>query len=265
MSTELIEFENEKKDTLRGIKYAPSQKTEHIVIFLHGFERNTSVERKFKSLSDQLLQKGVATLRFDATGCGLSDGEFRNFTIANRASDFEKALATFAGYAKVSIAAHSLGACVLDHYLSLNPRAQFSRILLIAPALNQKELLRYWFTQSEAQKNNPAQSPNWQNYREYMNEDLFQAYCQKNDKMTSMNFLGSHYFTENENKIYGANLQAPDGGVLHVHGNADNKVPLESMGITFDNQLIVKGGDHDLERPDMLEQWLLPAVEFLNS
>jgi hypothetical protein len=52
---------------------------------------------------------------------------------------------------------------------------------------------------------------------------------------------------------------------LHVHGEFDLSAPPESLGTEFPNRIIVKGGDHDLERPDFWEQWFPKAVEFLTK
>ena len=51
--------------------------------------------------------------------------------------------------------------------------------------------------------------------------------------------------------------------ILHIHGNKDAVVPLESVSVNFSNQIIVEGGDHDLEKPDQTKQWLEKVVEFL--
>lgn len=262
MSVELAEFKNSRQETLRGIKHAPSKKAEHVVIFIHGFERNSTAEKKFKSLADLLEQRNTASFRFDAAGCGISDGEFQNVTVRSRVDDFRQALAKISSYPRVSIVAHSLGACILDSYLSEHQPIEFQSVVLLAPALNQKELLRYWFVQSEAQKKDPQAKINWSNYREKLNEQSFQEDCKRSDKMTKMNFLGSEYFLENKEAVYGKELQKLENA-LHVHGDEDNKVPMESNPLNFPNMLQVKKGDHDLERPDMLKQWLDATVDFL--
>ena len=262
MISQLIEFENQKKETLRGIIHAPSAQAEHVVIFIHGFERNATVEKKFKSLSDRLAENNIASFRWDASGCGLSDGEFKKLTIKNRTEEFVEALAKVASYAKVSVVVHSLGACVLDKYLSQKQSKQFVSTILLAPALNQKELLRYWFAQSQTASDNPAQIVNWKNYREHFNEILFEKDCARPGRMTKMNYLDSEYFLENNAIQYGESLQKMKR-VMHIHGDADDKVPLESVPVSFFKKIIIKKGDHDLERPDMIEQWLESAVDFL--
>ena len=80
--TTLVEFPDATGHILRGILTKPD-KTTRGVLMLHGFERNASVEPKFKRLADHLSTMGVASLRLDYAGCGLSDGEFSHFTIAS--------------------------------------------------------------------------------------------------------------------------------------------------------------------------------------
>ena len=52
---------------------------------------------------------------------------------------------------------------------------------------------------------------------------------------------------------------------MHIHGNKDDKAPLENLNVEFKNKIIIKGGDHDLERPDMMEQWIKNAVDFIKN
>lgn len=79
---------------------------------------------------------------------------------------------------------------------------------------------------------------------------------------------------ENKDKDYSEILpvQGPpldrlnvEENILHIHGDSDDKVPLDSLGVEFKRKIIVKNGDHDLERPDMIKQWLLGTVSFLRE
>ena len=57
MKTTLLEFKNTQDDTLRGILTSQNSKPDGALIYLHGFERNSTTETKFKRISDQLAQK----------------------------------------------------------------------------------------------------------------------------------------------------------------------------------------------------------------
>jgi dipeptidyl aminopeptidase/acylaminoacyl peptidase len=55
--------------------------------------------------------------------------------------------------------------------------------------------------------------------------------------------------------------------LLIVHGDADDKVPIESNDQIKKSiqTIVVVGGDHDLQRPDMVKQYLDKAVNFLKK
>jgi hypothetical protein len=81
--------------------------------------------------------------------------------------------------------------------------------------------------------------------------------------MTKANYISAEYFLENQDKNYAELLSATEN-ILHIHGDADDKVPLESLSISFPNQIIIKDGDHDLEKPTVISKWLEKAVNFLS-
>lgn len=65
MKTQLLEFLNGENKILRGILALPNKEIHKTIICLHGFERCSSTEKKFKTLSDSLVEKKAAVLRLD--------------------------------------------------------------------------------------------------------------------------------------------------------------------------------------------------------
>lgn len=259
----LIEFKNRQGDALRGI--AALAQSDEIALFLHGFERTSVTEKKFKVLADELLKKNISSFRFDFTGTGLSDGDFAHATVASMADDLSRAIRAISEYGKnMHIVAHSLGACVAAQYLQGSEHVSYKSAVLLAPAFNQKELMRFWFVSSGIKKADPALKIIWSNYRDYFDEAAFSADCERQDKMMKANYISADYFLENKDKDY-AHVFTDMKNVLHIHGDADDKVPFESVTAQFPHQLIVKGGDHDCERPDMREQWTGKAIEFITE
>lgn len=265
MKTKLIEFPNNENQNLRGIITLPDEKTKKAVICLHGFERCSTTEKKFKTLADIFAENMIATLRFDFSGCGLSDGDFKFTTIERQGEEFFQAVKTFQkemGNLKVSVLAHSLGACILATQIEkIKPKIE--KIILIAPALNQKDLLRYWFVASQMKKSNPNIEITWQNYKHYLDEDAFTKDCQRDDKMTKANYILSDYFLQGKDFDFSENFNELNPKILHIHGLKDIAVPLESLNIKFENQIIMENGDHDLEKPNQMEQWNYKVVDFL--
>ena len=259
--TKLVEFKNKENNILRGVLVI-SERIRKAVLMCGGFERSATTEKKFKVLADELAKQDTASLRFDYSGCGLSDGNFAKTTIQEMTSDFKNAVKVLreeTSCKNISAVAHSLSACVAANLVKKLP---FEKIILMAPALNQKNLLRYWFVTSAMKKGEPNIKITWQNFKNYLDEKQFQADCSRTDKMTKANYISADYFLENKDRDY-SGLLDDNQNVLHVHGDKDGKVPLDSLNVKFKNKIIVQGGDHDSEKPDMMEQWLGKAVNFI--
>lgn len=257
--TKLVEFKNESKTILRGVLLS-CDKPKGAVIMCGGFERSTTTEKKFKLLADQLIENSYASLRFDFSGCGLSDGDFSKITVARLAAEITlaiKLLQKNTKTKKISIVAHSLSTCAVA--LLIN-KLSFDKIILIAPALNQKDLLRFWFVTNQMKKRTEIQIA-WNNYKKYLNEIAFINDGKQPRKITKTNYLAPNYFLENQLQDYSTLIKS--NNILVIHGDSDDKVPLQSLKINFKKRIIVKNGDHDLERPDMIDQWLKPVINFL--
>jgi esterase/lipase len=259
MTTKLVEFKNKKGDILRGIFIeSEKQNKKYAVLMFGGFERAGTTEKKFKKLSDNLGKYGVASLRFDATDCGLSDGDFYTVSIKSLTNDLLSAVDYLKkiGYQKFSIVGHSLAACAI---LLAIRKFDFEKIVLIAPALNQKDLLRYWFVK----KNNPNILINWGNYKKYLKEEKFISDA-KNDFIGKTHKINSQYRESNKGTNYSQRfIDFNQRKLLLIHGQGDDIVPIESLNIKPLNKIIIRYGDHDLERPELIEQWIDKTVLFL--
>lgn len=261
MKTKLVEFKNKDKDILRGILSLSNTPSSKAVLMCGGFERSATTEKKFKALTDELNKANVPSLRFDYTGCGLSDGEFSKVSVKRMGSELQKAIKILKQKTKseeVIIVGHSLSACVIAKILNKTP---ITKIILLAPALNQRELHKFWFVGSVTKKIDPLLKITWQNYKEHLDEKEFKKDLVRNDKMTKANYIDNNYFLENANKDY-SDLFDSTKNILVIHGDADDKVPLASLSKKF-SPLIIQNGDHDLERPDMIEQWLQKTIDFI--
>lgn len=254
MKTEILEFNN-KEDILRGVFVLKNKESKRVVLMIGGFERPATTQKKFKILADNL---NTSSLRLDYTGIGLSDGDFSGLTVCNLVLDIKLAIDELnkKGFTEISMICHSLSACAASLIANC-----FDKIVLFAPALNQGELLRYWFTKnSEKEK-----EINWNNYRQYLNEEEFLKDCQRSGKMNKTNYISSNYFMEGIDKDYSSFFSKDKGKILHIHGLNDETVPIKSNTITFINNVFIEYGDHDLERPDMVKQWLGKVVKFIES
>jgi len=262
----LIEFKNQNSEILRGL--LDEAESEKGVIFVHGFER-TTVETKFKNIVDGLKGR-VNLFRFDFSGCGLSDGKFDDMTVKKLMGELKTAIGAFKKACPqvktVSLVSHSLAGCVVTKFLS-ESYLEISKAIFLAPAFNQKALMRFWFTIS--QKKKEGIEANWDNWQEYLSEEKFQADLQVKKRMTKEHELLNDYFVQNSEidfQEYFDKIKLPSEDMLLVHGDTDDKVPFESnnrlpQGVKVTR---VTGGDHDLQRPDMARQYLDEVISFLS-
>lgn len=259
--TNLIELTKNVSGVLRGILLTPAE-VKNIVLMCGGFERSATTEKKFKTLADQLFDQGVASLRFDFSGCGLSDGDFSTITVGRMAKEIRSVygfLQEKFHQNSIGVVTHSLGACAVTKLLKDLP---FKKIVFLAPAWNQKDLLRFWFVVNYKKKQHPEVKITWQNHKDFLQEESFIADGQTSKKMTKSDYLAPDYFNENKEMDY-SSLITNNPNIMLIHGDSDDKVPPESIKISFQNSLVIKNGDHDLERPDMIDQWLKPVINFL--
>ena len=265
MVTELFELENRRNEVLRWILTFPSEWAFSSLVFMyHGFERSATTEKKFKILSDLLAEKSIATVRMDFAWCGLSDGDFSMTTVESQAKDIFTIYTFFCEkYPTVdfSSVSHSMGSASLAFSLGLQSM-DFSKIVLLAPALNQEELLRYWFVSSTS--SGDKDSITWQNFKSYLEEEKFLQYIDRDDHCSKTSFLSNRYFQSGMSLDLSHTFWPRDQDVLHVHGDCDTSVPLESLNYTFLNRIIVEWGNHDLEKPSFREQWMEKVLNFLS-
>jgi len=242
---------------LRGVLTEPQEAVPGAVIMVAGFERAASTEKKFKHLADSLGEMGVASLRLDVAGIGLSDGDYGKLTVDTMASGLSGAAAWLRerGYPTVNAVGHSLGACALVAAWS---EAAWNRVAFLAPALDQASLLRYYYIKRER----PDMDVTWDNFRDMIDEDRFRLVLSQG-LVTKHYRIAPSYFEENMGRNYAGGLVAYRGSIMHVHGELDDKVPVESVGLPAVEMITVTGGDHDLERPGQMEQWLVPTARWL--
>lgn len=266
--TKLVEFKNHKGEILRAL--FDKAKSKRGIIFVHGFER-TTVESKFKNIIDNLKGR-VNLFRFDFSGCGLSDGKFEDLTVNKLIAELTVAERNFkkiSGAEKISFVAHSLGCVVVLIYLTTSSKTFVDKVIFLAPALNQKNLQRFWYAKSLI----PDQLISWPNLRKYTEEkrfeQKFQEFIFQLTRMTKEHFISAKYFTESSNFDYQDYWRGVTPDLLPkfmiIHGDTDDKVPIQSNDKlpAKIKKIIVSGGDHDLQRPDMVKQYLSKVVHFL--
>ncbi len=92
MSTrrERVRFENEDGDELSGLLELPAGSPTGFALFAHCFTCGKDI-RSASRMAATLAQEGIATLRFDFTGLGSSDGDFANTNFRSNVEDLVSA------------------------------------------------------------------------------------------------------------------------------------------------------------------------------
>lgn len=105
-------------------------------VFIHGFRSHCDGD-KSRYLSQMAEARGYGWLRFDQRGCGLSDGDFRRFTLSGAIADLHCVLAALDGAACILVGS-SLGALIAIH-AAASGRHRVDGLVLLAPALRFSE------------------------------------------------------------------------------------------------------------------------------
>ncbi len=116
-----------------------------LVILCHGFSGNCR-SPFMNSLSESIVTQGMATLRFDFNGHGLSDGQFKDMTVLNEIEDLKDVItwAQNQPWVKdISLVGHSQGGVVVSMLSGeLGDRVIKAEVLLAAAAVLRDDALR---------------------------------------------------------------------------------------------------------------------------
>lgn len=125
---------------LRGVVERPENLNNTAVILFHGFlsDRN---EGLLASVSQDLVEHGFTTVRFDFDGCGQSDGDFSKMTVSAEISDAIEILnyvRKMKGIDHIYLVGHSQGGVVVS-MLAGYYHDVIDRVALLAPAATLKD------------------------------------------------------------------------------------------------------------------------------
>jgi pimeloyl-ACP methyl ester carboxylesterase len=209
------------------------------IVFLADFNRAGTDDMKFNVIAGKL---DLPCVTFDYAGLGRSLGNTLDFTVSKATEDFRQVIASLraSGFKKFYAVAHSLGACVLGKYLATG--GDFvEKAILLAPALNQWALLRYWFTRSFF----PEENIGWESYlaKFYQaGEEEFLKWCSKAWRAGD-NDYGADYRQENREADY-SGCFSDFSRIACIHGSNDVVVPEQSVKIRSDRVFYLRA-DHD--------------------
>lgn len=241
--------------TLRGMLHKPDNTAPSypVVAIYHGFT-GQKAERHFVfvRLSRALAAAGLASVRFDFSGSGESDGEFAGMTLSGEVAeakailDYARSL-PFADRSRVFVVGFSMGGAVASVVAGEAPD-RVRALVLWAPAGNMPELI--------AARHTPE----------------IRAEMAKSGRFDLGGlWAGREFFADLAGwDIYRRAAPFP-GRVLLIHGDADESVPLaasqryqEIYGAHAELQ-VVPGADHTFNRADWKDDVIRRTVEFLSG
>jgi len=227
-------FKNKHKERLCGILHLPQKVPAPAVIVCHGF---TSSKVKKEEWCEFLSKKGFVALRFDFSGCGESQGDFKDFTVT-KCLDDTRAAVEFLKKKKLSMgigmAGTSLGGNVLMIYAALNKID--AAVPIAAPfRLDDTEIMR----DKEAMKS-------WK-------ETGFRYYAVRAEgwkrKKKPLNY---NFITDRQKYDMGRLSKKIKCPVLVIHGDKDDVVPVTHSQLYYRNiksqkkLIVIKGADHSI-------------------
>lgn len=229
---------------LQGWLHLPENSKPSVVIGSHGL-LSTGNSPKQIALAAALNAHGIAYIRFDHRGVGLSEGDFASeTTLLNRTRDLLAAHAfarvNFDLGPKLGLFGSSMGgATCLNAFNELQPQAL---VTAAAPVASADILQRQWHSlmQSGTDENMPY-LPDW--------------HCQQ--------------LLENANKSFNLQPKLTDiNHILVIHGTSDEIVPCAQAQIIFaaaqepKKLLLQTGGDHTISDSKHQTEFLQVATDW---
>jgi len=201
-----ITFRNERGRQLVGILHLPKVEKPPVAIICHGFQV-TKTRRRIVELARALQKVGILAFRFDFEGCGDSEGDPRELSVAKEVSDLHSAYKTLLKEGdvdgnRIALIGESLGGVVVSLFAG-ESGVSVRTLVLLAPAFNQKELFKIWYSKEEIKK-----------------------IKEKGVLVKGEKEIGKKYFLENANKDYSFVLSKFKFPILIIHGKKDEDVPL---------------------------------------
>ncbi|MFH0713756.1 MAG: alpha/beta fold hydrolase [Candidatus Micrarchaeota archaeon] len=236
MKEQKVNIINKQGEKLTGIETLPEnlKGKAPAVILVHGFAAGKDEYGMFTSLIKPLSELGIATYRFDFSGVGESEGDFRETTLTKLSGELEKILEFVktqpnVDIKRIAIIAQSLGTCVT---LALQPRVKC--IVLIGSVGRPKETLVSLF--------GLGHKPQGESFRTLTNGKVV--------------YLNPSFWKDFDNYNLLTNVGKLNCPVLFVHGGADDRVPLTEMELLFASakepkeKTIILGNNHNM-RPHL--------------
>jgi len=248
-----VEILNKHQETLRGYIHIPDNvvgKVPAVAVF-HGFTGNRMEPHFiFVKLSKALERENIASVRFDFSGSGESDGDFFNMTVSKEIDDARCILdylfsLDYIDTDNISIVGLSLGGAIAS-FIAGEYKEKIKKVVLWAPAGNMLQVAK------NVIENNPVIS-------QYGYIDLGGLLLSRDFYLDLQNYDFFNEINKYQNKV------------LILHGTNDGAVPV-SVGEKYKEvlgsraELIkIEGADHTFNKHEWEDVVINKTVEFLKG
>jgi len=137
-----VHFTNIDGESLTGIFDDPKKPTDTCIIVCHGFASSKDFKLIWH-ISDAIAQSGLCSFRFDFSGCGESEGEFRDSSYVKQKHDLHSAIdfVMKKGYKKIVLVGHSMGGAV-SLMTAANDKRVIAVVDLAAPSHPERDFVK---------------------------------------------------------------------------------------------------------------------------
>jgi len=235
-----VKTKNKNNETLVGVESLPNNvKGKHpAVILVHGFAYYKEEDGIFIELAKRFTREGISSYRFDFSGCGESEGDYTNVTLAKLRDDLDSILEFVRSQATVDqnrlgIVAQSFGTTAT---IALVPKIK--SLVLMGSILNAREVMKNLFGKG-------------------YNPDGI-SILERSDESTVQ--IKPDFWQDFENHDLVNCVKQIKYPILLIHGSEDEDVPISEMEETYQlaskpkERIIIKGADHCL-RPKREEMY----------
>jgi len=231
-------FKNRRGQKLTGVLERPvTGNNEHYVVCVHGFTGDKDEKGLFADSAKFFCERGLSVFRFDMTGCGHSEGDFREVGIEDQKQDLLSAIQYLKRVENISnetiyILGFSLGASVS---------------LLAYEHLKGIRGITFW---------SPALFPQRDMYPRYQTEKIMNELATKGYFDKAKVKVGNKIIDDLGSVNLVPALCSIKSPVFMIHGEKDEKISPSSTKIGFEllnghkwDFKIIPGADHSFRRP----------------
>lgn len=232
---------NESRERLVGLQTFPERKEEQYpaVVLVHGFGVRKEEGGLFDDLARHLSQKALVVFRFDFSGCGESEGEYRETSLSKLASDLKTIFSfvssqSYIDSLRIGVVGQSFGTATI---LVSQPRV--ACMVLMSCVARPKETLAALFGEG-------------------YNPTGVSKRVKRDGRVIHMNSSFWSDIDKHDIPLLAERIACP---ALFIHGEADDKIPVSDMKLLFSKapdpkkQLVIRGADRGL-RPKRDEAYV---------